>query len=172
MMAVLLLWVPAALCVARRRRLYDAVSRAGAAALRPGHRPAARSLVGGVRYGQALQLASLLETALWPPDSDPATQAAKRQLRQNRWIPAFGEEPAPEPAALTAVARALDADLRRHCPDLTLADVRCLVLQQRLMVLERLVDRSAIAALGPAELALQQQVLIDCQLIMHIAGPE
>lgn len=113
-------------------------------------------LAGAGRHEEALQLTCLVADTLWPPDSDPAALAAKRQLRQNRWIPAFGAA-AQQTAPLSAAARALDADLRRHCPELTLADVRCMALQLRVRALDRLLfQQEAATSLSPAELARQQ----------------
>ncbi|KAI7838565.1 hypothetical protein COHA_007638 [Chlorella ohadii] len=118
---------------------------------------------------------------LWPSSSDPAVAAAKQQLRRRRWVPALPDgdstsasaavplEAAPAEEPLTGAARALESDLRQHCPDVTLTALRCLALQLRVSILDQ--KQQPRGESPPANrLALQQRMLADCQVLMQLGG--
>lgn len=122
-------------------------------------------------HAMALHLCSQALEIVWPPDTDPAWSAAERQLPRRAWLPAFPDAASAAAAAaqqpLSAAACALDADLRAHCPDVTLGALRCLALQLRLMVLGHLGKTQHPSR---ERLALQQQSLIDCQMLMSLGA--
>lgn len=119
-----------------------------------------------------LRLACHALEAAWPPATDPACIAAKQQVLQRSLLPAFPDRAAAAAPAstATAVARTLSADLRQHCPDITLSALRCLALRLRTMLLERFSGPHADAAsrLG-SEQQVYSQFLIDCQVGMSMA---
>ncbi len=127
---------------------------------------------GGI--SQALILMNKALEELWPSTSDPIISAAQQQLRQRRWLPALPDGPDPLAAALaelgmTPAARALASDLRQHCPDVTLSALRCLALQLHVSMLDQ--AQWPRGEPPPAnQLSLQQQMLIDCQVLMQIGS--
>lgn len=124
---------------------------------------------------QGMLMTSQVLEHLWPPDTDPACRAAEDRLLQRGWLPAFADAPAAAAAAPeappSAAARALDADLRRHCPDVSLDALRITALLQRRMLLHRLEEPRDAPRPAPADLlSMQQQILIDCQVVMSLAA--
>lgn len=129
---------------------------------------------------ESLRLISRVLEAVWPSSSDSVSAAAVQQLRQRRWLPAFTPEMAAAQQAadlevlpLTPAARSLDSDLRQHCPDVTLSALHRWALQLRVMHLDKLQrPRGMPAAAPPDQLAMQQQLLQDCQLILRLAAAD
>ena len=80
---------------------------------------------------RALQQAGAVADALWPAAADPKRQEARRLLASRDWVP-YVPPLAPEAEGSTAeqappdtpLAASLRAALERHCPGISLDDVR------------------------------------------------
>lgn len=86
---------------------------------------------------RALQQAGAAVEALWPASADPKRQEARRLLASRDWVPyvppptseaagGAAEQAAPPPD--TPLAASLRAALERHCPGISLEDIRCAAL--------------------------------------------
>lgn len=85
---------------------------------------------------RALQQAGAVLEALWPAAADPKRQQARRLLASRDWVPyvpppaaaaeggAAAGQPAPPPPPDTPLAASLRAALARHCPGISLEEVR------------------------------------------------